>query len=215
MIRWIKLKPAGWVTKLIINTIGMLTTLTITMIFIITKFSHVWMVFIFLPIVILTFYQIHKHYENTACELRINLQDEKPETKSSTIIVPVAGVTRVVMHSLSYAKSLTDNVIAVYVGFDDEDIERMEKKWEEWNPGVRLIVLRSSYRSITRPLIKFIETVEWKTHETDHLTILIPQFITKHWWQNILHNQTSLMIRAILYARKDVVIATVPYHFQR
>lgn len=215
MIRWVKRKPAGWVTKLIINTIGMLTTLTITMIFIVTKFSQVWMVFIFLPLVMFTFYKIHQHYENTACELRINMEDDKPEMKGSTIIVPVAGVTRVVMHSLSYAKSLTDNVVAVYVGFDDEDIERMEKKWEEWNPGVRLIVLRSSYRSVIRPLIKFIETVEWKRHETDHVTILIPQFITKHWWQNILHNQTSLMIRAILYARKDVVIATVPYHFQR
>lgn len=215
MLRWIRKKPAGWITKLIINTIGMLTTLTITLIFIFTKFSQVWMVFIFLPIVMITFHKIYKHYDNTACELRIDISKEKPEIKGSTIIVPVAGVTRVVMNSLSYAKSLTDNVVAVYVGFDDEEIEKMEQKWEEWNPGVRLIVLRSSYRSITRPLLKFIETVEWKTQETDHLTILIPQFITKHWWHNILHNQTSLLIRAILYAQKDIVIATVPYHFQR
>jgi hypothetical protein len=103
----------------------------------------------------------------------------------------------------------------VYVGFDDDDIQKMEAKWEEWNPGVRLIVLRSRYRSIMKPLIRFIETVEWKTAETDHITILIPQFITRHWWQNILHNQTSLLIRAYLFQQKDVVIATVPYHLQR
>jgi amino acid transporter len=215
MVRWIKLKPPGWLLKLAVNTIGMLTTLAITLIFISTKFNQVWMVFIFLPIVIIVFYQINRHYRNTADELRINLDQDKPVIKGSTIVVPVAGITRVVMQSLSYAKSLTDNVVAVYVGFDDEEIERMEKKWEEWNPGVRLIVLRSSYRSIIRPLMKFIETVEWKTAETDHITVLIPQFIAKHWWHHILHNQSSLLLRAYLFNQKDVVIATVPFHLHR
>ncbi|GGG13497.1 APC family permease [Paenibacillus abyssi] len=215
MVRWLKLKTSGWVFRFAINTIGMLTTLAITLIFIFTKFNQVWTVFVFLPIVILLFFQIHRHYMNIASELRINMQQDKPVIKGSTIVVPVAGITRVVMNSLSYAKSLTENVVAVYVGFDDDDIERMEKKWEEWNPGVRLITLRSSYRSIIRPIMKFIETVEWKTAETDHITVLIPQFITKHWWHYILHNQTSLLLRAYLFNQKDVVIATVPYHLQR
>ncbi len=215
MVRWIKHKPQGWVFRFTINTIGMLTTLGITLIFIITKFSHVWFVFIFLPLVMFIFYQIHRHYINIADQLRIDIDKDKPCIKGSTIVVPVAGVTRVVMNSLSYAKSLTDNVVAVYVGFDDEDIERMEKKWEEWNPGVRLITLRSSFRSIIRPLMKFIDTVEWKTAETDHITVLIPQFIPRHWWQNILHNQSSLLLRAYLFNKKDIVIATVPYHLQK
>ncbi|MBB6672090.1 APC family permease [Cohnella nanjingensis] len=215
MIRWLKLRPAEWIGRFAVNTIGMLTTLSITLIFIFTKFAHVWMVFVFLPIVIGLFYQIQRHYINTAAELRINLDTDKPCIKGSTIVVPVAGITRVVMNSLGYAKSLTDNVVAVYVGFDDEEIERMEKKWEEWNPGVRLITLRSSYRSIIRPIMKFIDTIEWKTADTDHITVLIPQFIAKHWWQHILHNQSSLLLRAYLYNQKDVVIATVPYHLKR
>lgn len=215
MVRWIKHKPQGWVVRFTINTIGMLTTLGITLIFIITKFSHVWFVFVFLPLVMFIFYQIHRHYLNIAEQLRINIDKDKPCIKGGTIVVPVAGVTRVVMNSLSYAKSLTDNVVAVYVGFDDADIERMEKKWEEWNPGVRLITLRSSFRSIIRPLMKFIDTVEWKTSETDHITVLIPQFIPRHWWQNILHNQSSLLLRAYLFNKKDIVITTVPYHLQK
>lgn len=215
MLRWLKLKPQGWMFRFAVNTVGMLTTLGITLIFIITKFNQVWMVFIFLPIVMFLFYQINRHYRNIADQLRINPEIDKLVIKGSTIVVPVAGITRVVMNSLSYAKSLTDNVIAVYVGFNDEDIDRMEKKWEDWNPGIRLITLRSSYRSIIRPIMKFIDTVEWKTAETDHITILIPQFITKHWWQNILHNQTSILLRAHLFNKKDVVIATVPYHLQK
>lgn len=215
MVRWIRLKPAGWVFGLVVNTIGMLTTLGITLIFIFTKFSQIWMVFIFLPIVIFVFFKIHRHYMNTADELRVDIKMEKPVIKGSTIVVPVAGITKVVLQSISYAKSLTDNVVAVYVGFDEDEIERMERKWEEWNPGVRLIVLRSSYRSFIRPLIRFIETVEWKSQESDHITVLIPQFITKQWWHNFLHNQSSLLLRAYLFNQKDVVVATVPYHLLR
>ncbi|REE66950.1 amino acid transporter [Paenibacillus taihuensis] len=215
MVRWIRLKPAKWILGLCVNTIGMLTTLIITLIFIFTKFSQIWMVFIFLPLVIMGFFKINRHYQNTADELRVNIEKQKPEIKGSTIVVPVAGITKVVLQSISYAKSLTDNVVAVYVGFDEEEIERLERKWEEWDPGVRLIVLRSSYRSIIRPLVRFIETVEWKTQETDHITVLIPQFIAKHWWHNILHNQTSLLLRAYLFTQKDVVIATVPYRLHK
>lgn len=215
MVRWIKLRPPGWIVKLIVNTVGMITTLTISLIFIFTKFHQVWMVFIFLPLVMFAFMRTHQHYKNIADELRINIEKDKPQMKGSTIVIPVAGITRVVLNSISYAKSLSDNIVAVYIGFDEEEIQKMEEKWEQWNPGVRLIVLRSRYRSVMKPLIRFIETVEWRTADTDHITVLIPQFITKHWWQNILHNQTSLLIRAYLYNQKDVVIATVPYHLHR
>ncbi|MEF3353998.1 APC family permease [Paenibacillus sp. GYB006] len=215
MIRWIKLKPSGWHIKLLINTVGMLTTLSITLIFIFTKFSQVWAVFIFLPLVIWIFMRIHRHYIHVADQLRINIQDDKLQIKGSTVVVPIGGITSVVRNSLSYAKSLTDNVVAVYVGFDDDSIHKMEEKWEGWNPGVRLITLKSSYRSIVKPLIKFIDTVEWKKNETDHITILIPQFITKHWWQYVLHNQTSLLLRAYLFRHKDVVISTVTYHLDK
>ncbi|WP_433751644.1 APC family permease [Paenibacillus amylolyticus] len=215
MIRWIKVKPSGWQMKLLVNTVGMLTTLSITLIFIFTKFTQTWVIFIFLPLVVYVFMRIHRHYCNIADELRIDIQVDKPAQKGNTIVIPVAGITRVVMNTISYAQTMSDHVVALYIGFDDEAIRKMEQKWEEWNPGVRLVVIKSRYRSIMGPLKKFIDTVEWKTAETDHITILIPQFITKHWWQNVLHNQTSFMIRAYLINYKDVIVTTVPYHLNR
>ncbi|MCL6660270.1 APC family permease [Paenibacillus amylolyticus] len=215
MIRWIKVKPSGWQMKLLVNTVGMLTTLSITLIFIFTKFTQTWVIFIFLPLVVYVFMRIHRHYCNIADELRIDIQVDKPAQKGNTIVIPVAGITRVVMNTISYAQTMSDHVVALYIGFDDEAIRKMEQKWEEWNPGVRLVVIKSRYRSIMGPLKKFIDTVEWKTAETDHITVLIPQFITKHWWQNVLHNQTSFMIRAYLINYKDVIVTTVPYHLNR
>ncbi|RAT97486.1 APC family permease [Brevibacillus sp. Leaf182] len=215
MKRWISKKPRGWLTPFVINTLGMLTTLTICLIFFITKISQVWPIFVFLPIVIFIFRKINQHYRDLANELRLDMETDKPEPKGSVIVIPVAGISQVVKNTISYAQSLSDDIVAVYVGFSDEDMKKMEEKWELWNPGVRLIVLRSHYRSIIRPLFKFIDTVEWKKAETDHVTVMIPQFITKRWWHNLLHNQTSLLIRAYLFARQDVKIATVPYRLKR
>ena len=215
MVRWVKLKPKGWVVKLFINTVGMLTTLAITLIFIFTKFHQVWVAFIFLPFMVYIFYRIRRHYDNTADQLRIDITTEKPITKGNTVIIPISGITRVVLNTVSYAKTLSDNVVAVYIGFDDEAIQKMEQKWEEWDPGIRLIVLKSRYRSIIRPLNKFIQTVEWKMAAEDHVTVLIPQFITKHWWENVLHNQTSVMMRAFFFRNKDVIITTVPFHLDK
>ena len=215
MLRWIRLKPEAWVVKLIVNTIGMLTTLSITLIFIITKFERVWVVFIFLPMMVYVFHRIRMHYDNTADQLRIDLKLDKPIDKGNTIVIPISGITQVVRNTVSYAKTLSDTVVAVYIGFDDDAIQKMEKKWEQWNPGIRLIVLKSRYRSIMRPLMKFIETVEWKKAEEDHITILIPQFITKHWWENLLHNQTSIMMRAYLLRHKDVIVTTVPFRLKK
>ncbi|ASS74054.1 amino acid permease [Tumebacillus algifaecis] len=215
MRMWLRSKPSGWLLPFLINTIGMLTTLTITLIFICTKFSQVWLVFLFLPLAIWVFLQIQRHYQSMAGELQIDLAHDKPYQKGTVIVIPVAGITRVVRNSISYATSLTDQVVAVYVGFDEEEIATMERRWAEWNPGVRLIILRSHYRSIVRPLIKFIDTVGWKAAETDHVTVLIPQFITKRWWHNILHNQTSFLIRTYLFARRDVTVTTVPYHLHQ
>ncbi|MFM9277372.1 APC family permease [Paenibacillus jiagnxiensis] len=214
MLRWLKLKPAGWAVKLAINTVGMLTTMSITLIFIFTKFSQVWVVFIFLPIVLYLFTQINRHYNNTAEQLRVDL-DSELVIKGNTVIIPVAGLTKVVANTISYARTISDQVVAVYVGFDDESIAKMERKWAKWNPGIRLVTIKSSYRSIIGPLRKFIDTVQWKKGKEDHITVVIPQFITKNWWENILHNQTSLLIRAYLINYKDVIVTTVPFHLNK
>lgn len=215
MRRWFKIKPKGWGISFLINTIGMITTLVICLIFLVTKFSQVWMIFLFLPIVIYCFIRIHRHYQDVAAELRIDTKLDLPGTKGNLIVLPVGGINRVVLNTISYAKSISENIVAVYVAFDDDAAQKMEEKWDEWNPGVRLVTLKSSYRSIIKPLIKFIDTIEWKKSETDYITIMIPQFITSKWWHNLLHNQTSLFIRAYLFNHKNVTISTFPYHLKR
>ena len=133
------------------------------------------------------------------------------------MIVPVAGMTHVVENTLNYAKSLKpEQIIAVYVSFEREEEKIFEAKWAKWQPEIRLVTLHSYYRSIINPLRKFVDTVEHKAKEGNYqVTVVIPQFIPKKGWHNILHNQSSLLIRTFLLYRRNVVITTVPYHLTK
>ncbi len=182
--------------------------------FFLTKFTQVWPVLIFIPAIVYIFYKIKEHYDSVGEQLRIQSLEDKEMISGNVIMVPVAGITQVVSNSLAYAKSLKpDRLIAVYVAFSREDEKHLEEKWNKWQPDVRLVTLHSQYRSIIQPLTKFIDTVEHKAEEANYqVTVIIPQFILRKGWYNILHNQSSLLIHAYLLYRRNVVVATVPYH---
>ncbi|MGE7944902.1 APC family permease [Lysinibacillus xylanilyticus] len=213
MRKWWREKPKGWVAKFAINTIGAVISFIVAMMFFVTKLPQVWPVFIFLPMIILMFHRIKKHYQAVGEQLRLN-NEELPIIEGNVFIVPVAGITQVVENTLHYAHSLkVDKIIAFYVAFDQDDAKAFEEKWKAWQPDVRLVTYYSPYRSITQPLMKFINKVEHQCAKTGHrVTVVIPQFIPKKGWHHMLHNQSSLLIRATLLFNKNVVIMTVPFH---
>ncbi|WP_066368067.1 APC family permease [Neobacillus fumarioli] len=214
--RWFNVKGPKWQVKLAINITGAVITAIVAIIFAVTKFTGgAWIVLVVLPVIIFLSITIRRHYDDVARELRINLSEEFPEIREVTTIVLVSGIHRVVNNTLSFAKSLGGNPIAVYVGFDDESIRKMEHKWEEWGYPCRLVVLKSKYRSVIDPLSRFIKVVEEKKGKQGHIHLIIPQFIPKRGWQNLLHNQTALQLRIWFFRHKDVVITSVPYHLKK
>lgn len=215
LVKWFKEKPKGWQIKLTINLIGALISFTVMMIFFITKFAQVWPVLIFLPLLIIGFHTVKKHYDAVGPQLRINMDDPAPAISGNVIIVPVAGITKVVENSLNYAKSLNAQVIAVHISFERDEEKLFEEKWKQWQPEVRLVTIHSSYRSMVAPLTKFIKLIEIKANKANHrVTVLIPQFIPNKSWKNILHNQSSLIIRTVLLYQKDVIVTTVPFRLK-
>ncbi|WP_379136148.1 APC family permease [Paenibacillus sp. sgz500958] len=217
LLKWYRQRPKGWLAKFIINTTGAVISFVVTTMFFLTKFTQVWPVLIFVPLILLIFLRIKKHYNDVADQLRITTCEPAIPIEGNVIIVPVAGITHVVESSLNYAKSLAAyQVIAVHIPFERDEELAFEEKWKKWQPDVRLVTLHSPYRSIIQPLLKFIDTVQYKASESNYqVTIIIPQFIPKKGWHNILHNQSSLLIRAHLLYRRNVIITTVPYHLKK
>jgi amino acid transporter len=215
IVKWLREKPQGWLYKLIINLVGALITLTVLIIFFTTKFSQVWSVIIFLPIIVFLFHRIKHHYNVVAKQLRIGSGDEELKFEGNVVIVPVGGITKVVEQSLNYAEVIGDTIIAVYVAFDRESERQMEENWKEWRPDIRLVTLYTPYRSLINPIARFIDLADDKIEDNHRaMTVLIPQFITKKRWHDFLHNQSSLMLRLYLLYQKNVIVSTVPYRFK-
>jgi amino acid transporter len=218
IVKWVRSKPKGWVSKLMANLTGALICYLILIIFFITKFQQVWMTLIFIPLCVFIFHKIHQHYVAVGEQLRVDLSLKQIdiENADNVVILPVAGITKVVEQSLIYAKSLSDHVVAVYVGSSPEAIDRMEKEWEQWQTGVRLVTLYSLYRSVLTPLSEFIDMVKAKADKSrGRVTVVMPQFITKKWWHSFLHNQSGFLILAYLLRMKNVIITIVPYQLKK
>jgi hypothetical protein len=218
IIKWVRSKPKGWIPKLVINLIGALICYLILVIFFVTKFGQVWMSLIFIPIAVFIFHKIHQHYIAVGHQLQTDICEKLINVKNgeNIVIVPVAGVTKVVRQSILYAKSLSDNVVAVHVGTNEQSINQLHKNWNAWQTGVNLVTLHSPYRSVLTPLSQFIDTVKAKADASGSpVTVIMPQFITKKWWQSILHNQSGFLIMANLLRRKGIIVTIVPFQLEK
>ena len=205
----------NWRKSLVVNAVGALATFVVLCVFIATKFIHgAWIVVVVIPLLVLLFRAIHKHYIMVARQLSTEgLEPLKPI--KHTVIVPISGIHRGVVAALQYARSIaSDKVQAVYVDFEEEATASLKDKWELWGAGVQLVVLPSPYRELTRPLLKHIHRLARENHD-DIITVVLPEFIPAKWWQHILHNQSSLLLKGSLLFRRGVIVTSVPYHLER
>jgi amino acid transporter len=206
--------PANWKKSLAINAVGALATFIVLCVFIATKFIHgAWIVVVVIPLLVLLFKSIHNHYVMVAKQLSTEGLEQLQPIKH-TVIVPISGIHRGVVSALQYARSIaSDRVQAVYVDFEEEATASLKDKWERWGAGVQLVVLPSPYRELTRPLLRHIGRLARENRDTI-ITVVLPEFIPAKWWQHILHNQSSLLLKGSLLFKKGVIVTSVPYHLE-
>jgi amino acid transporter len=216
VVHWLRERAnkTNWKKSLVINAIGALATFIVLCVFIATKFIHgAWIVVVVIPLLVVLFRAIQRHYVMVAKQLSTEgLEPLRPI--KHTVIVPISGIHRGVVSALQYAKSIaSDKVQAVYVDFEEEATANLKDKWERWGAGVQLVVLRSPYRELTRPLLRHINRLA-KENSNDIITVVLPEFIPARWWQHALHNQSSLLLKGSLLFKKGVIVTSVPYHLE-
>lgn len=214
VVHWFKLKTPRWQREALINGIGASATLVVLGVIIVTRFTHGgWIVVVLIPIIVAIFLLIHGHYKETAAQLSLDDYGAPPHIRRHRVVVPVAGVHRGVVEALNYARSLSNDVTAVYVETDPVETAKVRAKWNKWGDGVRLVVLASEYRSIIEPLIHYLDRIDARQPD-DVITVVMPQFLASRWWHNILHNQTALLVRLALIFRRGLVVTDVPYRLK-
>ena len=215
--RWIRLREKGWRWRMWVNGVGALVTGVVLLTLAITKFSEgAWIVVVVIPALVTIFLIMHRHYEEVAVEL--SLETTEPEADlHHTVLILVGDLHRGVVRALRYGKTLTAPDVtlrAVYVETDPARTPRLEERWAKWGLGVPLVVLTSPYRSLLRPFIEYIDHIQ-ERGDDQIVTIVLPEFLPRRWWQHVLHNQTALLVKGALLFRKNTVVANVPYLLKR
>jgi amino acid transporter len=211
--RWLRLRETGWRWRAVLNGIGAVATALVMVTIAVTKFSHgAWIVTLLIPLLVMLFVFMHRHYEDVARQL--SLEDFTwPPPMTNTVLVLVGDLHRGVITALQYAMTLSPSPKAVFVETDPERTRRLEEKWGKWGMGVPLIVLSSPYRSLLGPLLEYVDTLQ-RLGPNHVVTLVLPEFLPARWWQQILHNQTALLIKGTFLFRKNVVITDVPHHLK-
>ena len=211
----IQKQAAHWRKAIVVNSVGALATLIVLLVLIITKFVHgAWIVVLLIPMLVMMFRAVHRHYQEVAMQLTTAGFEELRPIKHE-VIVPISGIHRGVIRALEYARSIAPgHVTAVYVDLDEEATKTLREKWRTLAGDIELVILASPYRALTRPLLRFIDRVE-RAHRDDLITIVLPEFVPAKWWQHLLHNQSSLMLKGALLFKEGVIVTNVPYHLKR
>ena len=213
--RWLVKRGRHWRKKLIVNGVGAVATAVATGIIASTKFLHgAWIVVALVPLIIVWFRTVHGHYRAVAEQIALERDHRPPVPRRNTVIIPISGVNRAVIRAVDYARSRAGDIRAVLVDVDKEETARIEIQWAQWGCGVHLVVLPSPYRSVLRSLLDYVEEVLQKDPQ-GWVTVVLPEILPARWWQNILHNQRALMLKAALLFKERVVLTDVPFHLER
>jgi len=213
--RWLVKKGVHWRKKLIVNGVGAVTTGIATVIIASTKFMHgAWIVFFMVALLIFMFQAIRSHYKAVAEQVSLSRDARPPRPRRNIVIIPIGGVNRSVVRAVDYARSRAGEIRAVFVDLDPEESAKVKIQWAQWGGGVNLIALPSPYRSVLGSLLHYIEDILEKEPDT-WVTVVIPEILPARWWQNILHNQRALLLKAALLFKDRVILTDVPFHLTR
>jgi amino acid transporter len=203
----------GWQHKMLVNGFGAVCTFVVMIVFSVTKFSDgAWVVLILTPSLMAVFWMIHRHYLKVAKSLSLDHYTEPaPHVTRHRIIMPVSGVHQGTLEGLRYARLLSHDVTAVHVAIDPAETEKLQKKWNSWGDGVRLLVLDSPYRLFAEPLLHYIDEILAQRQPNEVITIVVPQFVAGSLMESALHMNTADMLRKELLNTPGIVITDVPY----
>jgi amino acid transporter len=203
----------GWSAKMVINGFGALCTAAVMLVFAVTKFTEgAWLVLLLMPILIIIFSVIHRHYLDLAAHLSLDHYGTPPRILRHCVILPLGGVHRGTIEALRYARTISDDVTAVHVSIEAAEAEKLRQRWEVWGDGARLVILDSPYRLLLEPLLQYIQEIAAQRQANETITIVVPQFVPRRWWHNFLHNQTAIFLRLALLFRRGIVVTNVPFH---
>jgi amino acid transporter len=210
--RWWRLRNPGWRLSMTINTFGAVVTGTVLIVVAVTKFAlGAWMVMVLIPVIVGLLYAINRHYQTTQDALIISGPDQHvPVYAAPVVIVPIARLDRAALQALAFARSVSPTVKAVHVSTSRASADEFRVRWNRLGTDIALDVLESPFRSLVQPLLRYIDAID--KSDDRPITVVLSEFVPRHWWEWLLHSQTAFRLKAALLFRPNTIVIDVPYH---
>jgi hypothetical protein len=227
---------------MLLNGVGAALSAIVFVIAAVTKFSHgAWVALLLIALLALFAWRIRRHYDSVRRALalypldasapnhpivptRLSAapgnnpylvpraeDDESPDQLQHLAVVPIVRLDLASLRALAYAASLGQPVLAMHISPGDDEAARFKSYWAAWGDHLPLEVVDSPYRALVAPLACYIDAL--RTQRPDlTLTVVLPEIIVKHGWQQLLHNGTARRLRRALRRQPGVVTTTIPLH---
>jgi hypothetical protein len=200
----------------VINAVGAVLTGIVAIVVTSVKFiDGAYLVIILIPVLVSIMLFVNRQYSASRRELRIrdDIVFQAPH-REERVVVPIPGLNRAVVQAINVARSIDDDVRAVFITDEPEDAEALRRQWERQMPGVPLVVVESPYRALVGPLEAYLDVLDraWPPDKEAPVTfVVLPEYVARRWWERILYNQSVKRLRSSLLGRPHTVVVNVPY----
>jgi len=156
---------------------------------------------------------INRHYRNVSQQLIPDTDSRLLPSKVHAIVL-VSKVHKPTLRALAFARATRPDVLtALTVNVDDEETRRLQNDWQRYDLPVPLTVIESPFREVTRPVVDYVKAIR-RESPREIVVVFVPQYVVGHWWENLLHNQSALRLRARLQFQPGVMITSVPFQLE-
>jgi len=212
VVHWLRERGDGWRRSAIVNGFGAVATGIVTVVFAVAKFAlGAWLIVIVIPVLVAGMLFVGRQYARRRAETAVRPEAViGPPTRRQRVLIPASDVTRDVVQAVKFGRTMSDDVSAIHVTDDLERAGEIRKRFARQLPGLPLIVVESPFRSLVRPLVRYLEDAA--ANAADQVVIvLLPEYVPRHWWERFLYNDSARRIEHSLLGRPNILVAAVPY----
>lgn len=216
--KWHREKDKGWQYKSLINLAGAIVTGVGTIVVLSSKFLEgAWMLAIAMPIIIGIMLYVKKHYEHVSKQIELKtfapFYPRAANKKGTPCVVLLQSINKASLKAMNYANTISNDITVLHVCRYPEHAAELRKQWKDLKIPLKLEIIENPYRDITKPLKAYIYDKEKDLSHGEILTVVLIKYVTSHWYDLVLHNQTTYFLERILSHYKNVSSVIIPYHY--
>ncbi len=223
---WLKRRGPRWIMKAAVNGMGAAATLVALLVIVESKFlDGAWMVLLLIPFILIGFARVSAHYREAAPQMSPRLGglgEWLPWVHRfhPKVVVPISKMHPGTLAALQFARAISDDITAVTVDLDPVATASIRLTWRALRFKENLVVLETPFRSVIEPIMTYLTKADAREPERGLAVVVLPEFLANRWWENLLHNQTALMLKAELLMRKgprgdNRIVIDVPYRLRK